>query len=92
MKITQEKWFQVDGSKVSIQCEVFVTRTGWGHIARAWLDGSVVGENKVNYQNRTWEAYQFDSVKSGLMSKLDESKSLSLSERRAIALAINCNY
>lgn len=78
---------------ISIGCEVWNRgNSAWGHEAKLFYKGEEVESNRVRYYNRTWEAYQFDTVKSGLMSKLDESKSLSLSERRAIALAINCNY
>lgn len=77
---------------ISIGCEVWSKGGRWGHEAKLFYKGNEVESVRARYYNRTWEAYQFDSVKSGLMNKLDESKSLSLSERRAIALAINCNY
>ena len=72
----------------SIECEVFSNYRNWGHIAKCIYQARVVETVKCFYQNRTWEAYQFDSVKSCLLSKLDKNKTIPLSDRYAIALAI----
>ena len=76
--------------KLSIGCEVWNRgRSAWGHRAVLFVNGLSFDNSSVRYYNRTWEAYQFDSVKSILMSKLDNTKILSLADRVAIARFIN---
>ena len=76
--------------KLSIECEVWNRgNSAWGHRAKAFYNGEEVANVSVRYYNRTWEAYQFDSVKGGLMSKLDNTKILSLADRVVIARFIN---
>lgn len=77
---------------VSIGCESFSNSRNWGHRAVCFYKGGEVESLKVFYQNRTWEAYQFDTVKSCLLSKLDESKAIPLSDRIAISRFINKYY
>ena len=75
---------------VSIGCEVWSRgNQAWGHEAKLFYQGQEVAKNRVRYYNRTWEAYQFDSVKSGLMSKVDKEKTIPLSDRIALAKFIN---
>lgn len=76
---------------VSIGCEVWSNSRAWGHEARLFYKGEEVAKNRVRYYNRTWEAYQFDSVKGGLMSKVDNEKTIPLSDRIALAKFINRN-
>ena len=76
---------------VSISCEVYSNSKAWGHEAKAFYNGVEVEKHRIRYYNRTWEAYQFDTVKSGLLSKLDKSKSIPLKDRLAIAKAIKYN-
>lgn len=76
--------------RLSIGCEVWNRgNSAWGHRAVLFVNGLSFEENKVRYYNRTWEAYQFDTVKGGLMNKLDNTKTLSLADRVAIARYIN---
>ncbi len=78
-------------NNVFIECEVYSNSKTWGHIARCFYLGQEVAKNKICYYNRTWEAYQFDSVKSGLLAKIDKEKIIPLLDRIAIAKAIKCN-
>ena len=77
------------GIHVEIVCEVWSKSGKWGHRAVCLYNGYQVAECKVRYYNRTWEACQFDSVKSGLLSKLDAEKVVPLIDRRLIALTLN---
>jgi len=80
MKIVAEKWFHIN-EELTVQCVSFTTRTGWGHIARGWSNGKVVGEKKINYQNRTWERYTYETVLFSLVSAMDSTKEVSLKNR-----------
>lgn len=71
---------------VTLGCEVWSRGSrAWGHKAKVFYKGYEVDSASVRYYNRTWEMFQFDTVKSCLMNKLDKSKALPLSDRIAIA-------
>ena len=76
--------------KLSIGYEVWSHgNSAWGHRAKAFYNNEEVANVSFRYYNRTWEAYQFDSVKGGLMSKLDSEKVVPLADRVALARFIN---
>jgi len=52
----------MDGKALTITCYLFTTATTWGH--RAWFidDLGDFKEVKINYYNRTWEAFTYESV------------------------------
>lgn len=52
--------------------EYFSTSRSWGHISTLYKNGVEVATNKVRYYNRTWEAYQYQSVMAGLVYQLKE--------------------
>lgn len=56
--------------KISIACEAKKTRNGFKHEAALLIDGSEMGRVKVNYLNRTWEQYTFQSAIHKLLEKL----------------------
>lgn len=74
---------------LSIGCESFSNSRNWGHLAKCFYQGREVASKKVFYQNRTWEAYQFDTVKSCLMDTVDSQKVVPLADRIAMARFIN---
>jgi hypothetical protein len=57
------------------------SRSGFNHFARLYLKGQFVDEKKIHYINRTWEAYEFDSV---IQHLADKSKALTPSQRQTI--------
>jgi hypothetical protein len=78
------------GDNVIIACEVWSRgNSAWGHRAVCLYNGREVAEVKCRYLNRTWEAYQFDSVKSSLLYKLDQEKIIPLADRYLIAKALH---
>lgn len=77
------------GTHVEVNCEVWNTGGKWGHRAVCLYNGYQVAEAKIRYYNRTWEAYQFDSVKKGLLAKLDNQKVVPLKDRILIAKTFN---
>lgn len=59
----------------------FESSRSWGHKARAIYKGRELSEVKVVYQNRTWEAYKYQSVMQKLVDVLDCDQIVPLSER-----------
>jgi len=46
----------------SIVCNWKKTRSGFKHIANLCINGTSVYETKVNYYNRTWESFEYESI------------------------------
>lgn len=55
------KIFKLDRT-YTIVCECVKTRNGFKHIAKMVQGSYIVAEAKVCYLNRTWEAYEYESV------------------------------
>jgi hypothetical protein len=53
----------------------------WGHKARAVYQNRVTEEVSITYQNRTWEAYKFQSVMEKLIDRLDAVHYVPLADR-----------
>jgi hypothetical protein len=45
-----------------VVCEFVKTRSAFKHVAKVLQNGHQVYETKICYQNRTWEAFEFQSV------------------------------
>ena len=60
----------------SIACESKSTRNGFKHEATLTRNGYSIAFNKACYLNRTWEAYEYQTVMQGLISASDLSKNL----------------
>lgn len=56
-------------------------RQSWGHEARAIYNGREVASTRCTYYNRTWEAYQYQSVMQKLINAMDECKTIPLRDR-----------
>lgn len=67
-----------DGTKFEFICETWSTRSAWGHECKLYEGDSYepVSRARVRYYNRTWEAYQYQSVMMGAVYSL-------IRERRA---------
>lgn len=63
-----------------VECEVYETRYSWGHKAWLYRDGREVDYIKITYYNRTWEAYQFESI----LETLSGSKQLTDRESKLL--------
>lgn len=66
---------------VSVGCAEFMTRKSWGHIVDCFYNGERVEQVRVNYQNRTWESYKYQTALLKLVSKLDKLKTIPLKDR-----------
>lgn len=49
-------------------------RSGFVHETELMRDNWIIGKNKVQYYNRTWEVYTYQTVMKGLVSSLMESE------------------
>ena len=50
-------------------------RSGFVHESELYCNDRLIGENKIQYYNRTWESYQYQSVMRGIVYALiDEAK------------------
>jgi hypothetical protein len=54
-----------------IVCESVGTRYGFRHDAKLFVNGYEVEKAKICYYNRTWEAFQFQTVVLKLIEKTD---------------------
>lgn len=63
-------------------------RQSWGHKARAIYNGREIEAVSVTYYNRTWEAYQYQSVMEKLIDALDRSKEIPLKDRYMASIFI----
>ena len=53
---------------IEIVCEVKNTRNGFKHTAILMLNGNEQESTKINYLNRTWERYEYESVLKKIVS------------------------
>lgn len=63
------KIFKVNKS-VDVVCDSQNTRHGFRHVATYMLNGQERDSVKINYLNRAWETYEFESVLTKLMNDL----------------------
>ena len=68
MKAKYEKFFKID-EHATILCEWKKTRNGFKHEAALLVDGMLRDKVKICYLNRTWEAFEYQSVISKLLDK-----------------------
>lgn len=50
------------------------TRYGFYHKSELFKNGMKIGENKVNYLNRTWESYRYQNTMCGLVNSLHSDR------------------
>lgn len=64
------KTFKVNKfENVEIVCDWKKTRNGFRHEAKLMIDGSERVRTKINYLNRTWESFEYETVISNLLNK-----------------------
>ncbi|MEK0337844.1 MAG: hypothetical protein QQN41_10465 [Nitrosopumilus sp.] len=57
--------------KAAIECVSGNTRNGFKHTATLRIDGFKICTVTCTYLNRTWEAYEYESVFQKILSKTD---------------------
>jgi hypothetical protein len=62
----------IDG--IAMTAEGMRTRNGFAHVATAILEDGRIVRNRVNYLNRTWECYRFQTALHGLCYKVAAEK------------------
>ena len=77
-KSLKEKWsekelktYDVDGVKYTFYCNASDSRTGFKHECSLFRNDNELAEAKINYYNRTWEAFTFQSV---MLSAVEKAK------------------
>lgn len=55
------KKFEIN-NRIRVDCEYQKTRSGFRHVAKLYVDGKLKHTAKATYQNRTWEAYTYETV------------------------------
>ena len=68
----------------SVACEWQNTRSGFRHVAVVLNNGTEVNRVKVTYLNRTWEAYEFETVLLKAIDSIGLSKRLYSNFRKKI--------
>jgi len=66
---------------IEVVCDSEKTRSGFRHLATLMIDGNERENDKVCYQNRTWERFEFQSVLIGVVNKANKNKIISNEER-----------
>lgn len=75
--------FNIDDN-ISIDCWTYETRYSWGHKATLYISGYPVKEFKIVYYNRTWEAYQFQSMLYHIADRALKAKLITEEQAKAI--------
>jgi len=55
--------------KISVVARYEKTRNGFRHVADLYVNGELIDSAKVNYLNRTWEVYDFQTVLQKVIEK-----------------------
>lgn len=63
---------------LEVQAETYETRYSWGHKAWLFRNSQEIDYKKITYSNRTWEAYEFESI----LESLARSKELTEKEKK----------
>ena len=53
----------------NIKCWTTDQRDGFTHYAQIWRDGESISSARVKYYNRTWEAFEYESVINNAIDK-----------------------
>ena len=54
--------FEINGNKITFVNSSRSTRSGFAHDTTLFINGYQAIENSCHYLNRTWEAYQYQTV------------------------------
>jgi hypothetical protein len=71
--------------KIEIVCDTTKSRTGFKHIAKLFINGHEAESTSINYYNRTWEAYEYQSIIGKLIDKTTALSPQEKAESRAWA-------
>lgn len=74
VKTMEIKKIKVGNSEFEFVNESGNTRYGFYHRSVLFCNGCKIGENRVNYLNRTWESYRYQTCMVGLIRDKIESR------------------
>ena len=63
------KLFEIDNNH-TIFCETVNTRNGFKHVGNLYHNGIEIASTKINYINRTWETYEYETIVNALKKYL----------------------
>lgn len=69
MSITKK---EINGNEYSFYNSSRGNRSGFVHESKLYKNGRLIGQNKIQYYNRTWECYTYQSVMKGIVGYLLE--------------------
>ena len=64
----------VNGNEYKFINSVRGNRSGFVHETQLFKNDEFIGENKVQYYNRTWEVYQYQTVMKGAIRILQDAE------------------
>lgn len=64
------KRFEVNGATYIAHCDTVSTRSGFAHVVKLYKNDYPIMNNRVNYLNRTWECYQYQTAIMGCFYEL----------------------
>lgn len=68
---------------LTVECQAQNTRYGFRHLATLYRNGREIAAAKCCYYNRTWEAYEYQSVIQGAISNAHKARAISDDENKA---------
>ena len=74
---------------IEIVCRSERTRNGFRHLASLLIDSIEIDKAKCCYLNRTWEAYEFQSV---MLELVNKTKALNETEKRICVAYLQGNH
>jgi hypothetical protein len=69
-------------SNSEIHCSVQNTSNGFRHYVKFMLNGREINSRSVNYLNRAWESYKFESAIKRLLEKMIKQKQINNSQAK----------
>jgi hypothetical protein len=61
-------------NRIMVDCEVYSYPKSWGHKAKLYYDNILVCDKKIQYFNRTWERFQFETIIQCILTKAENKK------------------
>lgn len=72
--------FEIENTNVEFICESVDTRSGFAHVAEMYIGNDMYpyGKGRVNYYNRTWECWRYQTVCRRIVAEMLEGIEASL--------------
>jgi hypothetical protein len=57
--------------KIMIDCQVYEYNKSWGHKAKLYYDNILICDKNIQYYNRTWERFQYETILQCIITKAE---------------------